>query len=90
MISPQFDFDDCEFNDLTDELPGNTPVEITVDAPNIDPLDITVSDWRRIMKARIYLRMAIHYLEDYSAALYVESRQNGNLDELIEGIKGVL
>ena len=55
MISPQFDFDDCEFNDLTDELPGNTPIKITVDAPNVDPLDIKVSDWRDIMKARIFI-----------------------------------
>ena len=89
-IKIMIDFDDCEFNDLTDDLPKDTPVKVTVDAPNIDPLDIKVSDWRDIMKARILLRMALHYLEDYSSVLWVEMNQNRNLDELVEGIKGLL
>jgi len=85
-----FDFDDCEFNDLTDDLPGDVPVKVTVDTPNAFPLEIKVSDWRNIMKARLLLRMAIHYLEDYSSGLWVEMKQNRNLDELVERIKGVL
>lgn len=85
-----FDFDDCEFNDLTKDLPEDTPVKITVDEPNIDPLEIKVSDWRGIMKARLLLRMSIHYLEDYSTLLWGENictvKQKKELIECISSL----
>jgi hypothetical protein len=86
----KYDFDDCDFNDSTDALPEDTPVKVTVDKPNIGPLKINVSDWRNIMRARILLRMAIHYLEDYSTSLWVDLKQNRVLDELVSNIKEIL
>lgn len=85
-----FDIDDCEFNDLTKDLPEDTPVKITVDEPNLDPLTIEIKVWRDFIKSFIYLRMTLHHLEDYSAALWEEMRQDRNIDELIGDIKGIL
>lgn len=65
----------------------NSAIENMAD---IEPLTITLGDWRQIMKAITYLTMSLQYLEDHSMVLWGDLRQNRNLDELITGIKGIL
>jgi len=85
-----FDIDDCEFNEGTEDFPNDTPVKITANEHGLDPLEINMGDWRRIMEAVALLRITLHHLEDYSSALWAELTPNHNLDKLVNEIKEVI